>query len=251
MCLIIFSFRQNKEYPLIIAANRDEFYKRETKTLDVTQENPFVISGKDLESGGTWMGINRKTKKFAAVTNYRDPSKTKNNAKSRGIIVSSFLNEDTPAIQFLEYLKNEKDLYNGFNFILGNVDEIFHYSNITDEITRIEPGLHGVSNHLLNTPWPKVVKAKNLLQKSFESENLVESSLEMLKNDEIFDDDTLPQTGMGLEWERLLSPVFVKSEIYGTRSSSVLLIDKNGKIRFTERAYLEKGLVKDTDFFIS
>ncbi|MDY0131139.1 MAG: NRDE family protein [Desulforegulaceae bacterium] len=251
MCLIVFSYRQNKDYPLIIAANRDEFYKRKTKTLDLIEENPLVISGKDLESGGTWMGINRKTKKFAAVTNYRDPSKIMDDAKSRGIIVSSFLKKDEEPLSFLERLKKEKDIYNGFNFILGSTESLYHYSNINDQITQITPGLHAVCNHLLNTPWPKVIRAKKISQKSFESEDIVESSLEMLKDDKLYKDSELPETGMGIEFERLLSPIFVKSETYGTRSSSVILVDKNQNIRFKERAFLEKGLLKDTEFFIS
>jgi uncharacterized protein with NRDE domain len=250
MCLIIFSFKQQKEYPLIIAANRDEFYERETKTLDLWDKNSDIIAGKDLRSGGTWMGINKKTKQFAAITNYRDPSNFKQNAKSRGIIVSSFLETEIDADNFIKRLQSEKDDYNGFNLILGNKDEIYYYSNINNSPEKLGPGIHGLSNHLLNTEWPKIKKSKKDLEKAFNSENITEKSIQTLLNDKVFPDKELPETGMGIEWERLLSPVFVKSEIYGTRASSVLIFDKNNKINFRENAWLEKSLTKKTEFTI-
>ena len=250
MCLIIFSFRQNSKYPLIIAANRDEFFKRETKTLDLWEKNPDIIAGKDLQSGGTWMGINKKTKQFAAITNYRDPSNFKENAKSRGIIVSSFLENKINPDDFIKSLQPEKDNYNGFNLIAGNKDEIYYYSNISNHPEKLEPGIHGLSNHFLNTDWPKVKKSKQELEKAFNSEDIIEESIKALVDDNIFPDKELPETGMGLEWERLLSPVFVKSEIYGTRASSVLIFDKNNKINFRENAWLEKSITKKTEFIL-
>ncbi|MGM0417776.1 MAG: NRDE family protein [Thermodesulfobacteriota bacterium] len=250
MCLIIFSFKQNKEFPLIIAANRDEFYERETKTLDLWNKNSDIIAGKDLKSGGTWMGINKKTKQFAAITNYRDPSNFKQDAKSRGIIVSSFLENEIAPDDFIKKLQSKKDEYNGFNLIAGNKDEIYYYSNISNRPEKLEPGIHGLSNHLLNTDWPKVEKSKKELEKTFKSENIIEDSIKVLLNDKTFPDNELPETGMGLEWERLLSPVFVKSEIYGTRASSVLIFDKNNKVNFRENAWLEESITKKTEFML-
>ena len=251
MCLILFSFKKTPGYPLIVAANRDEFYKRKTSTLDIWKENSAIVAGKDLESEGTWMGVNRLDFKFAAITNYRDPSINKTDAKSRGLIVSSFLENDISGKEFINKLRKEKDLYNGFNLIFGTPLKLFHYSNINDVLTDIPPGIHGLSNRFLNTAWPKVEKGKELLSKALNSDTIAESCLEFLQNDCIFPDESLPDTGMGKEWERLLSPIFIKSEIYGTRSSSVLLFDKSHKIEFTEKAWIKDGVIKKTvmEFF--
>lgn len=251
MCLIIFSFKQNPDIPLIIAANRDEFYQRKTSTLGIWEDKPQILAGRDLESGGTWMGVNSVNKKFAAVTNYRDPASIKTDAKSRGFIVSDFLEKEISNENFIESLRKEKDKFNGFNLIFGSLDSIFHYSNISDKVTEIKPGIHGVSNELLNSPWPKLVKAKSELSDLVSADNIIEDSLDFLNNESSFKDEELPDTGVGIEWERLLSPVFIKSEVYGTRSSSVLLFHKNGQVEFRERAFNDDASIKkDSEFLI-
>jgi len=250
MCLIIFSFKESEEKPLVVCANRDEFYSRQTTSLDIWTDKPDIIAGRDLKAGGTWMGINKKTGKFAAITNYRDLKLVKENVKSRGDIVSNFLENGSLLSEFIETLKKEKDQYNGYNLIFGNKDSLFYYSNINDNLKEIEPGLHGVSNHFLDTPWPKLVKAKQIFKKNFYSNNLKNKCFNLLSDKEFFPEKDLPETGMGLEWEKLLSPIFIKSDIYGTRSSSFIAFHENGNIDISEKAYIEEGCVKTTEFEI-
>ncbi|PIE75310.1 MAG: hypothetical protein CSA18_00400 [Deltaproteobacteria bacterium] len=250
MCLIIFLFNENQHYPLIIAANRDEFYNRETKSADIWGKDNSIIAGRDLQSLGTWMGINKNSGRFAAITNYRDPSMIKTEVKSRGVIVSSYLESELGDEEFIYRLKKEKDNYNGFNFIFGDLYKIYHYSNISDEITIVNPGIHGVSNHLLDSPWPKLLKAKKRLSETFKSDEIINSSFDVLKDSTAFHDSELPETGMDIKWERILSPIFVKSEIYGTRSSTIILFCKNGDILFIERAFIDEKITKETKFII-
>lgn len=250
MCLIIFSFKQNPDYPLIIAANRDEFYERKTRNIHLWEQSE-IIGGQDLESGGTWMGINKTNKRVAAITNYRDPSLTKTKVKSRGFIVSSYLKTTDNNTEFIKKLQNDRNSYNGYNLIFGDINRLFYYSNIKNEIHEIEPGLHAVSNAFLNTPWPKVNDSKQQLSKAFTQKDIIQASLKALANNNTYPDETLPETGMGIEWERLLSPIFVKSEIYGTRSSSILLVDKDHNSVFTEKAFINDKITKLTTITVN
>lgn len=237
MCLIILAKKYHKHYPFIFAANRDEFYERPSAKADFWNEHSQMLAGKDLKEGGTWLGITRKGK-FAAITNYRDMSSIKESASSRGNIVKNFLVKDDPIKDYSAYLISEGEKYNGFNLIYGNPDSLNYYSNITNRVEEIPDGIHGLSNHLLNTPWAKVElgkeKIKSILnQTSFDETDL----LKILTDTTKAPDNILPDTGVGLELERLLSPMFIKSEIYGTRCSTVVLVDNNGNVSFTETTF--------------
>ncbi len=239
MCLITFAYEAHPEYKLILAANRDEFYARPTRKAQFwNQENhPKILAGKDLEAGGTWMGINTSGK-WAALTNYRDPSLVINDPVSRGELVLNFLTGENPAKKYLQKTSRGKSHYNGFNLLLADENGLFHYSNVNDTTTEIEPGIHGVSNALLDTSWPKLDRAKKDLAEVIQQGNFdLEQLFELLRNDHKPPETQLPDTGIPKEWEKAVSSVFIKTENYGTRCSTLLLIDNENKATFVERRY--------------
>jgi len=239
MCLILFSYRSHPLYPLILAANRDEFYERLTAQASFREEKPDMLAGRDLKEGGTWLGIT-KTGKVAAITNFRDLQNLKDGVPSRGNLVSEFLHGGENPWEYIQNVRQSSDRYNGFNLILGDRNGLFCFSNVGGVFHEISPGIHGLSNHLLDTPWPKVERGRKLLGRLI-------SKPENPPPDEIFhiladtstpDDRHLPDTEIGLEWERILSSIFIQSEIYGTRSSSVILIDRENNVTFIERSFI-------------
>lgn len=238
MCLILLALRKHPNYKLILAANRDEDYERPSKPPHFWKDVPHLLGGRDLVAGGTWLGITRKGR-IAAVTNYRDPVSVKPNAPSRGKLVSDFLARDLDPASYLDLLRREKGLYNGFNLVLGDRKRITWCSNRSDEETSLDAGVYGLSNHLLDTPWPKVVRAKALFEQILRTgkDLSVESVFRLLKDRTVAPDDKLPRTGVPLEWERILSPIFITSPTYGTRSSSIVLIDKEDRVTFVDRTY--------------
>jgi uncharacterized protein with NRDE domain len=239
MCLIAFSYKTHPKYRLILAANRDEFYQRPTRAAQFWNKEgcPQILAGKDLKAGGTWMGIS-KSGKWAALTNYRDPSNIKENAPSRGALVLDYLKLNNSSKEYLLDLKNKANAYNGFNLLLGEKDTLLHYSNESDQIIEIAPGIHGLSNALLNTSWPKLDQAKKELERVTSQEDFDKEKLfEILKNPEKAPDNQLPSTGMTKELEKAVSSIFIKTENYGTLCSTLLLIDYEGNAEFVERRY--------------
>jgi uncharacterized protein with NRDE domain len=237
MCLIFFGLNQHPEYKLVIAANRDEFYKRKTAPAHFWEDYPHILGGRDLEAGGTWMGMSKQGK-ISMVTNYRDLRNLKEVAPSRGHLVSDFLvNGDQPQ-QYGQHVLAKGEAYNGFNLVFGWPDELLYYSNYSNSIQPLPNGIHGLSNHLLNTPWPKVERGKSKFSTLLETQKLnTHSFFELLYDENRAADDQLPDTGLSLERERVLSSMFIKSPDYGTRCSTVLLIDRDNHVRFTERVY--------------
>lgn len=237
MCLIVFSYKQHPTYNLIFAANRDEFYGRPTEAAHFWDDHPDILAGKDLKAGGTWMGITKEGA-FSALTNYRDFSITKDNPPSRGHLVLDYLIKNGNPESYLKKVDKKAPLYNGFNLLAGTTDKLMYYSNQQQKIQRLSPGLYGLSNHLLNTPWPKVEQARKDLKHAINQEEINEENLfEILKNDIRAPDDALPDTGLPPDLERAVSSVFIKTDDYGTRGSTVLLIDQQGHVTFTERLY--------------
>lgn len=238
MCLIVFAFKNHPEYDLIFAANRDEFYERPTREAQFWDDYPQLLAGKDLKSGGTWLGINRRGE-FSALTNYRDPSIQREDPPSRGQIVLDFLTQKTNSKSFLKKLHQQSQAFMGFNVLAGSPDQLYHYSNQEKKVNRVEPGLHGLSNHLLNTPWPKVERAKSRLKQILSADEVNEEALfDLLQDDTEASADALPETGIPDELEKKVSPIFIKTDTYGTRSSTLLLIDKDGTVTFEERRYV-------------
>lgn len=243
MCLILFSYNAHPDYRLILGANRDEFYERPTAPLAYWREHPAVsvLAGLDLRGGGTWMGVT-PAGRFAALTNFRDPSANRNNAPSRGALVRDFLvGPETPGA-YLERIDRAGASYNGFNLLVGDRNGLFYYSNRRPEIQALKPGIHGLSNRFLDSPWPKVERGKRAMERICSNGRIVPEEILGVLEDRVRPaDDLLPDTGIGFEWERILSSVFISSTIYGTRSSSVLLAGTDGKVEFVERTYSPGG----------
>lgn len=238
MCLILFSYETHPDYRLILASNRDEFYKRKTEPLGFRDQAGKIVAGRDCEGGGTWLGAT-ESGRFAALTNYRDPSNVKKNAPSRGFLVSRFLKGNETPEEYLHAIREKKEAYNGFNLIAGDPESLFYYSNRADKIEKLSPGIYGLSNAFLDTPWPKVTRGKKYFEAVISQNNLPNPKqlFKMLSNSEVPPDSELPDTGMGLAWERILGPLFIQSDHYGTRSSAVVFMDKKGHISFSERTY--------------
>lgn len=237
MCLILFAWRMRPAFPLVLAANRDEFYERPSAPADFWDDASEILAGRDLQAGGTWLGITRAGR-MAAVTNYRDPATLKRDAPSRGDLVSEYLRgSETPEI-YLQRLAPKAAMYNGFSLLVGDAAGLFSFSNRGDQL-RLAPGIYGLSNRLLDTPWPKVEKGKEALQAILEGSGRPspEELLDLLADRTQPPDELLSKTGVGLEWERVLSPRFIETPVYGTRSSTVLMIGRGGKVTFVERVF--------------
>ena len=240
MCLIVLGKNINKDYPLILLANRDEFFNRPTLVLHHWEEGG-ITGGKDLSANGTWLGVN-KSGKLAAITNYRDFKNLKKEAPSRGLLTLNFLKCEESPEEYIKQISSGAHMYNGFNLILGKGNHLVHYSNITGKITVMENGIYGLSNALLDTPWPKVEKSKKLFHSALTAKNIVDEQLIGLLSDRTTaEDDQLPDTGIELELEKKLSSMFIHFPGYGTRCTSLIKKDRDGNISFTEVSYDEKG----------
>jgi uncharacterized protein with NRDE domain len=240
MCLILFAYQIHPHYRLVLGANRDEFYARPTAPLDFWPDHPEVLAGRDLEQNGTWMGITRSGR-LAAVTNYREPRIMKTGAPSRGHLVADFLLGRMPPDAYMRHIAARADQYNGFNLIVGDSVNLVYFSNRGKEVHALGPGIYGLSNHLLDTAWPKVALGKQRLGMHVNRapEISPDSILTLLQDQTPGAEEDLPSTGVNLAWEKALSPIFIASPDYGTRSSSVLMIDAEGRIRFTERTWAQ------------
>jgi len=238
MCLILFSHSLHPRYALILAANRDEFYDRPSRPSQFWEKPTEILAGRDMRSQGTWLGISRKGR-FAAITNFRDPGALLPKAPSRGFLVRDFLCGHGSPLTDMERIQADGNRYNGFNLIAGEPEALYYYSNKTSGIQRISPGIHALSNSLIDVPWPKVVRGKNAFKALINgSETIAPDALfQILADTMIPPDDQLPDTRIGLAWERILSPLFIRSEFYGTRASTVVLIERSGRVMFAERVY--------------
>ncbi len=238
MCLILFAYRYHPRYQLVLAANRDEFFSRPTAPMGFWQDNRDLLAGRDLEAGGTWLGVNRKGR-FAAITNYRDPAAVKADAPSRGGLVSGFLQSKQPSWDYLEKLALSAQAYNGFNLVVWDNHTLCYYSNEEGMLRILAPGLYGLSNHLLNTPWPKVNRGCSHLMRLLKcgDDLSLRTLLAILKDRTQPPDTELPRTGVSLEWERALSPMFIETPTYGTRSSTVALFEQGGEAFVLEKSW--------------
>ena len=240
MCLILLAWQVHPDYPLVVAANRDEFYSRPATPAGFWAELPGILAGRDLESGGTWLGVSRR-KRFAALTNYREGGPPLANAPSRGALVTGFLNNDGDPAAYLETLKGCGARYNGFNLLFGDCHRLGYYTNRQAAPAWLAPGVYGLSNHLLDTPWPKLAEAKASFNRALAKLPDLAPFFELLADREIVADTFLPQSGVSLEWERILSAIFVASPDYGTRASTVLTINHQGWVALAERSFGPTG----------
>ena len=241
MCLIAFAWNAHPALRLVVAANRDELYARPAAPADWWDDAPQVLAGRDLQERGTWMGVTRGGR-FAAITNFRDPGFAQRaGAPSRGALVADFLRGTADAESYAHDVAARAARYNGFNLLVGDADGLLYVSNRAPGVRRLEPGVYGLSNHLLDTPWPKVLRAKRAMTDALAAAggraDAWDAGLwEMLADRVIAADDDLPDTGVGAERERLLSAPFIRSDVYGTRASTVLTISRGGDVRLVERS---------------
>jgi uncharacterized protein with NRDE domain len=240
MCLIAFAWQADPRYRLVVAANRDELHSRPTAAAAFWDDAPGLYAGRDLKDGGTWMGVTR-TGRFAALTNYRDPGEYKPGAPSRGQLVANFLRELTSPAQYSEGLAATQYLYNSFNLLAGDDRSLWYVGNRAGPPHEVEPGLHGLSNALLDTPWPKTAQMRSALGEALaaqgDSAALIEALFAALADRTPAPDELLPHTGVGLERERQISPRMIVAPLYGTRSASVLLVGHDGRIEMAERSF--------------
>ncbi len=265
MCLIFFAHDVHPDYRLILVSNRDEFYARPTMPAGFWESIPGVFGGRDLEQGGTWLGVTR-TGRFATVTNYRDPEEFERQGRSRGLLLREFLKQEPPPGPFAEDLAEgdrdadaagERSQFNGYNLLVGDLrgdQGLFYYSNKSPQRfpRRLLPGIYGLSNHLLDSPWPKLVSGRTgfaeLVHRnrpgSDDWSHHPNAFFDLMTNSTTAPDDALPDTGVGLERERFLSSRFIRSEVYGTRACSVLFVRRDGLLIFFERRFEAGGNAK-------
>jgi uncharacterized protein with NRDE domain len=237
MCLIFFSLKTHPTYKLIVAGNRDEFYNRKTAKAQFWDDHPDILGGRDLEAGGTWMAMT-KSGKIAMLTNYRDVKNIIPNAPSRGHLITNYLTSDQTAEPYLRHIEKDGKKYNGFNLLAGNTNTLAYYSNYRDGVISVAPGFYGLSNHFLDTPWPKVSRGKEKFAPLLQENKIdPEKIFEILYDEQTASDSLLPNTGLTLDRERALSSMFIKTENYGSRCSTVVLVDYEDNVFFSERVY--------------
>ena len=241
MCVIFFAYDQHPKHPLIVLANRDEFYNRPTAAAARWEDHPHVTAGRDLVAGGTWLGVTDGGR-FAAVTNYRDPYSL-TGSLSRGRLVSDFLIGDETPENHIERVAQNAHRYAGFNLIAGEINgdrsDLFYFSNRGDGVKKLEPEIYGLSNHLLNTAWPKVSTGIRRFTNIVEQPEISKADCFALLADEtIAEDAELPDTGIGLTHERVLSSIFIRTPGYGTRSSTTVIFNNDSGVDLEERVFV-------------
>ncbi|QIB49776.1 NRDE family protein [Pseudomonas sp. OIL-1] len=239
MCLIAFAW-QTAGQPLVMLANRDEFHARPTRAAAFWDEEgqPDLLAGKDLEAGGTWMGVTRAGR-FAALTNIRSPG-ARQGPRSRGELVTRYLADDQHPEAFLAQLKEQLDDYAGFNLLVGDREQLWHLNSRDGRCTALQPGVYGLSNDSLDSAWPKLEALRTRLASAPANAD-AELLLELLADSQRYPDDQLPHTGIDPDWERALSAAFIVGDTYGTRASTLLRIDQDGGIEFRERRFGPMG----------
>lgn len=240
MCLCLFAINQSEEFPLVLIANRDEYRKRPAAPAAFWHDQPHVLAGRDLEGMGTWLGINTSGQ-IAFLTNYRHPDFFGRKGPTRGKLVSNFLFGEDNGKTYLDSIAHP-EAYNGFNLVAGTMQELFYYSNVENIIKPISSGVHGLSNAFLNTSWPKVDDGKAQLKAAIETNTLDSDSLFSILHDSSFaKEKDLPQTGVGPEFEKILSAMFINTPDYGTVCSTVVKFNRNGTCYFEERSFNNLG----------
>jgi uncharacterized protein with NRDE domain len=240
MCLILLAWRAHSNYPVVLAANRDEYHARPSAAATWWPGPAGILAGRDLKQGGTWLGVTRAGR-FAALTNYRGPAAPRPDAPSRGGLVSEALESSQDIFETLVHLRRIAPHYNPFNMMWSDGQRLGIFESTRGEGRELGPGIYGLSNHLLDTPWPKVQNAKSRLAEALAGSGDESALLHLLRDDEPAPDSDLPSTGIAVEWERLLSSAFVRAIDYGTRSSTVLRIDAEGHARFDEWSWDREG----------
>lgn len=252
MCLIVVAWQAHPDFPLIVAANRDEFYNRPSEGAHFWPDQPDILAGRDHRAGGTWLGINRNGY-LAAVTNVRDASDAGDRPGSRGALTRHLLQHTPPADRALPWLQAQQADFNGFNLLFSDGRELSYFSNRARHRQHLKAGIYGLSNAALDTPWPKVSGSKRALQQVIDgdwrqAEARCEELFELLADNRTPPDELLPDTGVGLDKERLLAPRFIDSATYGTRASTLVLWHHSGRVWFCERQFLRGQLLESREY---
>lgn len=241
MCLVLVVWRAHPRYACVVAANRDEFHARPTAPAGWWQDHPRILAGRDLEAQGTWLGMTRGGR-FAALTNYRGPQQRRDaSTPSRGTLVTTMLESGATVAQGLDYLAEVGSRFNGFNLIFSDGERLGIYESVRGQGRELGPGLYGLSNDLLDTPWPKVLNAKGRLQAAFGDMTDTAALLDVLRDEESAPCAQLPKTGVSLERELLLSSAFVRAQDYGTRCSTIIRMEPKGRAYFEEWSWNSDG----------
>jgi uncharacterized protein with NRDE domain len=245
MCLLVLAWQVHPRYKLVVAANRDEFHARPTAPMAKWPAPDDIIAGRDLRAGGTWLGMDRN-RRFGIVTNFRELQPPAPGASSRGNLIPDYLRNPAPAGRYLQALEPNADEYSGFNLLLADQDSLWYAANRAQRFAQpLPPGIYGLSNELLDTPWPKLQRVRRqfdplLAQPAELSKDVLFGILADLTQAGV--DETLPETGLSREWEQLLSSPFISTEDYGTRCSTVVLVETSGAVSLTERRFGPRGI---------
>ena len=245
MCLIVFAYNYHPDYRLILAANRDEFYPRPTRPMQFWPDQPALLAGQDLELGGTWLGLNRNGR-FSALTNYRDGRNRSQGLRSRGFLPLEFLQSQLSCKQFIDSINTAE--FDGFNQLIDDGNDLYYFSNRTGA-SRVSAGIHGLSNALLNSPWPKLESRKAALQEIVKhSSPDPDALIRLMADPQTYPDHLLPDTGISKEWEQKLSASFIHMENYGTRATTALLQKHDGSIEIVEQNYDINGATERNSY---
>jgi uncharacterized protein with NRDE domain len=240
MCLLLIAHRLHTHYPLIVAANRDELHTRPSAAAGFWEDEPEVLAGRDLQAGGTWLGITREGR-VAAVTNYHETTEISPSLLSRGALVSDFLRRDIEPHLYADILLENGKWYGGFNIVFGTIYDLYYCSNRHPGYERLEPGAYGLSNDVLDDDSYKVNRGKEALKAILEQGTVAADDLFSLLYDREQPKDFPPSPGIGIENERFSSPMFIADKEYGTRCSTVILVDREGTVFFSERGFSAEG----------
>lgn len=240
MCLIVVGWQAHPDYPLVVAANRDEYLARPAVPAHWWTDAPGILAGRDLEAGGTWLGMSRSGR-FAALTNYRDPTQHRTGAPSRGTLVRNCLTGEDASTEQLKRVATVSRNYAGFNLLLSDGRNLGIHESTTGAVRTLPPGVYGLSNHVLDTPWPKVRLARDRFTDALS--HLPDESifLALLRDETHAADEHLPDTGISREWERWLSPAFIRAPGYGTRCSTLITLSRDGALSFREWTWDTEG----------
>lgn len=237
MCLILIAWKTHPDYPLILLANRDEKKSRPTQALHTWESQPTIYAGRDNESGGSWLGVTPQGR-FAAVTNLRDTQTAPAEPRSRGFLVTDFLQNRQQPSDYLRGIEAEQANYRGFNLLVGNPKALVYLNNRGDATRLLTRGVYGMSNAPISAIWPKVQESKvGFIRLISKREPDTEELFKMMQTDTQYPDNLLPDTGVGQDVERQLSPIFIPGQDYGTRSTTLLMWDNHGNVRMQERSY--------------
>lgn len=250
MCLILFAWQSHPRYALVVAANRDEFHQRPSAPARFWEDEPEILAGRDLQAGGTWLGITRSGR-FAAITNYREPAVPEIPLeRSRGHLVRDYLASEMAPLVYARSLMSEQSSYRGFNLLLGSPESLVYASNRDGDPIVVNAGSHGLSNHLLDTDWPKVHSGRKRLAEVLQEDQPMEEALFDLLTDRTLTPGEIPRNlESDLAPERLMKHYFIVNPVYGTRCSTVLFISRDGDIGFHERQFDPQGRAIETRHF--